>query len=344
MADGVEARVRDAIEPRRAAVNEALEESLAVRPPERLYEAARHLFVAGGKRLRPAIVLLAAEAVADVDPGEQSYEAFPDADGEPIDVMTGALAVEVVHLFTLIHDDIMDDDDLRRGVPAVHREYDLETAILAGDTLFSTAFEILLESGAPAPRTVRAVRRLSRACTEVCEGQAFDVGFERRSDVGVEEYHEMIRQKTAVLFGAAASIPAVLLGADRAAVDALEEYGLKVGQAFQIQDDVLDLTVPSDELGKRRGSDLVEGKRTLITVHARGQGVDVEGLLPDGEVTDEEIDDAVATLEDAGSIEYARRTAHELADEGVAALQALPENASRDVLEDVGIYLVERGY
>ena len=344
MAEGVEARVQAAVEPRRAAVNDALDEALPVVAPEELYRAARHLLEAGGKRLRPAIVLLAAEAVADVAPGAEDYEAFPDADGEPIDVMAGALAVEVVHLFTLIHDDIMDDDDLRRGVPAVHREYDLESAILAGDTLYSTAFEILLESGAPAPRSVRALRLLARTCTEVCEGQAFDVGFERRADVGLEEYHEMIRLKTAVLFSAAAALPAVLLGADDAAIDALREYGLKVGQAFQIQDDVLDLTVPSDELGKRRGSDLVEGKRTLITVHARQQGVDVGGLLPDGEVTDADIESAVAALEDAGSIDYARESARELAEEGIAALRTLPEGEARDLLEDVGIFLVERGH
>jgi geranylgeranyl diphosphate synthase type I len=344
MSDGVEARVRAAIEPRRAAVNEALDEALPVVPPERLYEASRHLLEAGGKRLRPAIVLLAAEAVADVELGGEPYEAFPDVDGEPVDVMAGALAVEVVHLFTLIHDDIMDDDDLRRGVPSVHRAFDLETAILAGDTLYSTAFEILLDAGTPASRTVRALRLLARTCTEICEGQAYDVGFESRTDVGIEEYHEMTRLKTAVLFGAAASMPAVLLGADRAVIDALQSYGLKAGRAFQIQDDVLDLTVPSDELGKRRGSDLVEGKRTLITVHAREQGIDVDGLLPAGEVSDDEIDDAVAALEAAGSIEYARETAYRLADEAIDHLDVLPENEARTLLEDVGRFLVERGH
>ena len=337
-------RVTAAVAERRAAVDAAFEDVLAVREPERLYAAARHLLDAGGKRLRPAVVLLAAEAVADVDAGPLDYRAVPDADGEPVDVMAAALAVEVVHLFTLIHDDIMDDDDLRRGVPAVHRAYDLETAILAGDTLYSTAFEILLEAGAPPDRLVRALRTLARTCTEICEGQAYDVAFEAREDVGLDAYHEMIRLKTAVLFGAAAAIPAVLLGADDATVDALSRYGEQVGRAFQIQDDVLDLTVPSDRLGKRRGSDLVEGKRTLITVHAREHGVDVDGLLPDGEVTDAAIDDAVATLEAAGSLDHARETARELAAAGVAELDVLPENAARDLLEDVGSYLVERGH
>jgi len=344
MPEGAEERVRAAIEPRRAAINAAFEEALPVRPPERLYEASRHLLVAGGKRLRPSIVLLAAEAAVDVDPRSEPYESFPDLSGEPVDVMAGALAIETVHLFTLIHDDIMDQDALRRGVDSVHRAYDLETAILAGDTLYSTAFEILLESAPSPDRTVRALRLLSRTCTQVCEGQAYDVAFEQRDDVSTDEYLRMIQLKTAVLFGAAASIPAVLLGCDDETIEALQSYGLKVGQAFQIQDDVLDLTTPSDQLGKRRGSDLVEGKRTLITVHARREGVAVHELLPASEITAADIDDAVAALREVGSIDYARQTARKLAAEGIAVLDALPSNESRNLLEDVGTFLVERGH
>ena len=167
---------------------------------------------------------------------------------------------------------------------------------------------------------------------------------ERLGPQVVDAYHEMIRLKTAVLFGAAASIPAVLLGADDEAVAALEAYGEQVGRAFQIQDDVLDLTVPSDRLGKRRGSDLVEGKRTLITVHAREHGVEVDGLLPEGEVAADDIDAAVEALEAAGSLDYAREAARDLADAGVAELEVLPDSAARGLLEDVGTYLVERGY
>jgi len=344
MTEGVEARVLEALDARRAVVNEALEEVLPVVPPERLYAASRHLLDAGGKRLRPAVVLLAAEAVADVEPGSRDYAAFPDLDGRPVDVMAGALAVEIVHLFTLIHDDIMDDDDLRRGVPAVHREYDLETAILAGDTLYSTAFEILLEAVEAPVRSVDALRLLARTCTQISEGQAYDVGFESRDDVGLDEYLEMVRLKTAVLFGAASAIPAVLLGADEATRDALQSYGMRVGQAFQIHDDVLDLTVPSQALGKRRGSDLVEGKRTLITVHAREHGVDVDRLLPDRPVTEADVEAAVETLDGAGSIDYAREAAHELAADGIAELEVLRDNPARRLLEDVGRYLVERGY
>ena len=114
-----------------------------------------------------------------------------------VDIMSAAVSIEVIQSFTLIHDDIMDDDDLRRGVPAVHREYDLETAILAGDTLYSKAFEYMLDTGAPADRSVEALDELATTCTEICEGQALDVDFEGRSDVTTEEYLEMVEFKTA---------------------------------------------------------------------------------------------------------------------------------------------------
>lgn len=367
--------VLDVITERRELVNEAIPEDLPIEEPERLYEASRYLLEAGGKRLRPTMLLLAAEAVADVSPGSTSYREFPvvndhvdiedtvaiergegrpravahQAQGRPayVDIMAGAVAVEIIQSFTLIHDDIMDDDPLRRGVPAVHREYDLDMAILSGDTLYSKAFEIMLGTGATSARSVRALDVLARTCTEICEGQAMDVEFESRGDVTIEEYMEMVELKTAVLYAASASIPAILLGASQDVVDSLYAFGRNVGIGFQIQDDVLDLTVPSDKLGKQRGSDLIENKRTLITLHAREQGVDVESLIeadsPD-DVTEADIEQAVGTLEDAGSIEFARSRGTELVEDGKAELATLPENESRTLLEDIADYLIDRDY
>jgi geranylgeranyl diphosphate synthase type I len=241
----------------------------------------------------------------------------------------------------------MDDDDLRRGVPAVHESYDLETAILAGDTLYAKAFGLMTRSAAPHERTVRAVRTLSETCVEICEGQSMDVSFEDRDDVSPEEYLRMVELKTAMLYAAAASIPAVLMGADDEVVDAMFGYGLDVGRAFQIRDDVLDLTVPSERLGKQRGSDLVEEKKTLISVHAREHGVAVEDLVATEDVeavTEAEIDDAVERLREVGSIEYANDRAREFVDRGTERLETLPENGARDLLADLAEYLVERGY
>jgi len=342
MNDAERERIETAIGTRREQVNDAIADRLPVQSPERLYEASRYLLDAGGKRLRPAILLLAAEAVTGTVPLAEPYDAFPAADG-PVDVMAAAVSIEVIQSFTLIHDDIMDDDDLRRGVPAVHREYDVETAILAGDTLYSKAFETMLGTGALADRSVRALDALATTCTRICEGQAFDVDFERRGDIGVDEYLEMVEYKTAVLFAAAAAIPAILLGSDEATCEALRGYGLDVGRAFQIQDDLLDLTTPSEKLGKQRGSDLVEDKQTIVTVHARERGVDVESLVgPDPDETD--IEAAVARLEEAGSIDYARQTAADLVERGRGHLEELPDSEAKDRLSGIADYLIEREY
>jgi geranylgeranyl diphosphate synthase type I len=173
------------------------------------------------------------------------------------------------------------------------------------------------------------------------------VSFETRETIRKEEYLEMVDRKTAVLFAAAASIPMILLGADEETADSMYEFGRSIGRAFQIQDDILDLTVPSEQLGKQRGSDLVEGKRTLVTQHAREQGIDVDSLVtaedPDA-VTEADIDRAVATLEEAGSIEYAREEAASRVALGKDKLSVLPENEARTRLAQVADYLIERGY
>ncbi|WP_410767062.1 geranylfarnesyl diphosphate synthase [Haloferax sp. DFSO60] len=345
--DATEQRVLEAIRERRELVNEALESDVPMAEPERLYEASRYLLKAGGKRLRPTVSLLTAEALADVEPMSEDYRAFPTLADGAIDVMSAAASIEVIQSFTLIHDDIMDDDDLRRGVPAVHKEYDTETAILAGDTLYAKAFELLTQTGADPANGLEAVQRLATTCIQICEGQALDIEFEHRSSVLPDEYLNMVELKTAVLYGTAAAIPAVLMGADDDVVEALYQYGIESGSAFQIQDDVLDLTVPSEKLGKQRGSDLVENKETIILLHARQQGVDVEELVEAetaDELTEEEVQAAVNELDDAGSIDYAREMAEDLTEQAKARLDVLPDNEARDLLCDIADYLITRGY
>jgi geranylgeranyl diphosphate synthase type I len=342
-----ERRVKEAVAERRDLVNRAIAEELPIKKPERLYEASRYLLDAGGKRLRPTMLMLVAESTTGADVDAVDFREFPTLEGGTVDMMAPAVSVETIQSFTLIHDDIMDDDDMRRGVTAVHEAYDDATAILAGDTLYSKAFSFMLGCGAPDSRTVRGMEILASTCTEICEGQALDVEFEDRDDVVLEEYLGMVKQKTATLFAASASLPVVLLGADEEVVEAMYSYGLDVGRAFQIRDDVLDLTVPSEKLGKQRGSDLVENKKTLITVHARERGVDVEGLV-DAEtieaVTEADIDAAVDRLQEVGSIEYADATARDLVDSGKQSLEVLPDNDARDLLMDLADYLIERGY
>ncbi len=338
--------VERAIERRRQVVNDAIGVDLPIEEPTKLYEASRYLLDAGGKRLRPTVLLLAAESLADVEPLSADYRSFPAADGTVVDMLAAAVSVEIIQSFTLIHDDIMDDDDIRRGVPSVHRQYDLSTAILAGDTLYSKAFESMLSTGASAERSVDALSELATTCTEICEGQSLDIDFEACRAVTPDEYLGMVELKTAVLYAAAASIPAILLGYDEA-VEPLHSYGLDIGRAFQIQDDLLDLLTPTETLGKQRGSDLVKGKQTLVTVHARDNGVDVDELVKTDSVeavTEAEIDRAVAELERTGSIQYASETAAELVESGKSHLNALPDNPPRNRLEEIADYLVEREY
>ncbi len=344
------AAVRETIEQRRRQINEAFPDYLPIEEPPQLYEAARHIIDAGGKRLRPTIVMLVAESLTD---GEiEDYQAVEpissgNATDSPVDIMAAAISIEVIQSFTLIHDDIMDDDELRRGTTAVHEAYDLELGVLAGDTLYAKAFEYLLETGASTDRIVRASRMVSQTCTEICEGQAYDINFETQSAVTLDEYLQMVREKTAVLYAASAAVPAVLLGADDETVDELYQFGLDIGQAFQIQDDLLDLTRSSEQLGKQRGSDLIKNKQTIVTIHARQHGVDVDSLITAnkrGAVTEQDIDRAVQTLEDAGSIAYAQETAHDLIKDGQDRLAVLPAGTPRDRLTDLAWYLIEREY
>ncbi|MBN1324091.1 MAG: polyprenyl synthetase family protein [Methanotrichaceae archaeon] len=315
------------LERRAAIVSLAIGELLPVQRPEQLYRAGRHLLDAGGKRLRPSMLLMASEAVG----------------GNPLDVVPAAVAIELVHNFTLIHDDIMDNADLRRGKPAVHVLWGTSGAILAGDTLYSKAFQILSGAKADPGKVLSSMGMLSQTCASICEGQWMDLDFEGRDEVFEAEYMEMIEKKTGVLYGASAWIGAMLSGGSQEEVAGLEEYGRLTGMGFQIHDDILDLTVPAEVLGKRRGGDLVEGKKTLIMIHAMDRGVRLD-LFGRGKATVGEIEDAISLLDDSGSIEYARAKAIDLVDRGKEALGVLKDSTVKALLLDLADYMIRRGY
>lgn len=338
---GVSDVVEAAIESRRQQVNQAIAEELPVKEPTRLWEASRYLLDAGGKRLRPTVLLLMAEALSGVEPGTRSYRSFPSLTDTEVDILSAAVSVEIIQTFTLIHDDIMDADSYRRGVHTVHEEFDLETAILAGDTLYAKSFEIILETGAPVERSNQAIGQLARTCTAICEGQALDVGFEGRRDVATDAYLNMIEQKTAVLYATSASLPGILLGADDETVDALYEFGLDFGRAFQIKDDLLDLTADTETLGKDQGSDLIEGKRTVVTIHAQNNGLDVDDLVADPKLS---LDAVVRALEEAGSLAYAEDLASEYVASAKAHLELLDDTPAKTLLADLADYVVQREY
>lgn len=307
-------------------IDDALAERLGPRRPARLYEAAAHLFDAGGKRLRPILVLLVAEACGD--------ERIDDADHGHV---PAAVAVELVHTLSLIHDDIIDEDALRRGVPSVHDAWDRSTGILAGDLLYARALDVLLETRAPAERIEACSDVLVRSCRRLCEGQATDVEQTGREDVTEESYREMVEGKTGALFACAAEMGAILGGGGESVRLEAAAYGRRMGIAFQLYDDLLDVTTASSTLGKTHGSDLREGKQTLLLIHARQQGAEID-------VEEHGVEHVVEVLEATGSIEYVRGRADDHVAVAKDHLRALPRCRARELLAELANRTVDRRF
>lgn len=295
--------------------------------PDQLSRASAHLLLAGGKRLRPSVLLLSADAIRK---------------GSSFDLLPAALSVELTHTFTLIHDDIMDEDTERRGVPTVHTAWDEPTAILAGDVLYARAFEFLSIAPAPDQARIRAVSLLARTCAQICEGQHMDMSFEKRGDVTEPEYMEMVQKKTGSLFAASAAIGAILAGGKPTQVDALYQFGLLCGIAFQIQDDIIDITSVAERTGKDRGSDIREEKQTLIAIKAREKGLD---LTPyQRALSDTEADELVALLTRSGVLDEVREIASRMVASGSKTLGILPPSPERDLLLEMGQFFIKRGH
>jgi len=319
--------MEEELERRAALVTATIEKLLPVMHPRGLYEASRHLVDSGGKRLRPSMLLLAAEA----------------AGGEALALAPAAVSIELVHNFTLIHDDIMDNADVRRGRPAVHKIWGQSGAILAGDTLYSKAFQVLGMTAASPERILGAMNMLSRTCTAICEGQWLDMEFESKDRVTENEYMEMIEKKTGVLYGASAGMGALLAGAPPEVVRALDEFGRLTGMGFQLQDDVIDLLTPEKVSGKKQGGDLIEGKKTLIMIHAFANDV-VVPVFSKKDASAEEVFRSISILEESGSIEYARSRAEEMVVQGKRALDVLPPSPAKVTLLELADYMVRRRY
>ncbi len=226
--------------------------------PKTLYDPAKYILAAGGKRIRPVLVLCACEAVG----------------GKRDQALHAATGLEILHNFTLVHDDIMDNAASRRGRATVHTKWDSNVAILAGDVLLGLAYRALLES------QTTCIQELSRIFTEgvieVCEGQAYDKDFETRKKVSLDDYLLMIRKKTGTMVSVAMEVGAILGNGTTEKRAALKSYGALVGEAFQIQDDLLDVVANEKEFGKTIGGDIVEGKKTFLLLRAlaRARGDD----------------------------------------------------------------------
>ena len=302
-----------------------IEEELSTITPNNLCEASLYLTKAGGKMLRPALTLITSEAIG----------------GSSENALKSAAAIELIHTFSLIHDDIMDDDDMRRGMPSVHKVWGEDVAILAGDTLFSKAFEIIMSSNQQTntPNQInQTLATLADACVKICEGQAFDMSFEDRFDVSEDEYMTMIFKKTGALIAAATKAGAIIGGASSEVIDAMYEYGRLIGLAFQIQDDYLDLVSDEETLGKPIGSDIAKGKMTIIAINGLANCDNSDRLLEilkDSNNSQDDVLEAIGILNDCGSIEYARNLAQENVMKAKQVLEILPDSSSKQTLADI---------
>lgn len=307
------------------AINKAIENYLYEKEPSNLYEAVKYLPFAGGKRLRPLIACLACEAVG----------------GNFVNALPLAVALELIHTFTLVHDDIMDKDEERRGMPAVHVKFGESTAILAGDTLFAKAFEVA-SAIKDAEIAKKILRNLAIMAKEICEGQQLDIEFEEMEYVEESQFLEMIEKKTARMFEQAAMGGAIVGRGKREEIEALQKYGLNLGMAFQIWDDCLD--VIGKDIGKPVGSDIREGKKTLLYIYAYEKAENKEWLKYYGkeDANDEEVQKIIKFFEEIGAIEYAKEKAREYSKKAIDALKILPESEAKKELIKLSEFAIER--
>ncbi len=306
--------------------------------PEQLYAAGLHLIRAGGKRLRPAVVLLFARALGGV---ESEHRAVPLA-----------AAVELFHNFTLIHDDIMDEDETRRGVPTTHVVYGRDMAILAGDLLHAEAFRAVyrgLEYGLEPEVVAKAAGVLAWAAKRVSEGQALDMAFEGRWDVTVKDYLDMIYLKTGALIEASAALGSLAAMGDEGYVEAARQYGRLVGVAFQIRDDYLGVYGDPAKTGKPVYSDLRRGKKTILVLHAlqalpRERAERLRSILGNPAASEEELAEAAELIRESGAVEYAMGLAREMAENAQRLLDDLPvdDSTAAEALRELALFSVER--
>lgn len=241
--------MNDQLVKRIALINDRITTLTYGEEPNELYEPIRYIMSLGGKRMRPLLVLLA-------------YELFKD---DPESVLDQAIAVEVFHNFTLMHDDIMDEAPLRRGKPTVHEKWDENVAILSGDVMLVKAYDMLLE----APGGLKEIIKAFNDCAAgVCEGQQFDMNFEELPTVVEDTYINMIRLKTAVLLGFSLKLGAMLAGTTAEDAERLYNFGVSIGIGFQLKDDLLDVYADQEKFGKQVGGDIISNKKTFLLLKA----------------------------------------------------------------------------
>ncbi len=273
------------------------------REPAQLYEPVSYILHLGGKRLRPALTLAACELF----------------NGPVEEALMPAMAVEVFHNFSLVHDDIMDAAPLRRGQPTVHHKWDLNTGILSGDAMLVKAYQyVAMVEPAILPSVMRV---FSQTALEVCEGQQYDMNFENLPEVAEEDYLEMIRLKTSVLLGCALKLGALVANARPQQADDLYQFGVHIGIAFQIQDDILDAFGDPEKFGKQNGGDILQDKKTLLMIHALQKAPEIEELLGTAADPQKKVEAVKKVFENSGALHHARKTMQDYFDQAIQYLE-----------------------
>ena len=232
-------------------IENALQKEQAIKEPKTLYNPIKYTLSLGGKRIRPALVLLANDLFG----------------GATNNAINAALGIEIFHNFTLIHDDIMDDAPLRRGQDTVYKKWGTNISILSGDVMFVRSFQLITKTDSPQLKSIIDV--FTKTAIQVCEGQQYDMDFETKSSVFIDDYLKMIELKTAVLLAASLKIGAIIGGANQVDSNHLYEFGKNLGIAFQLMDDVLDLYGEPEKFGKRIGGDIIANKKTYLLLKAQ---------------------------------------------------------------------------
>lgn len=314
-----------AVEDDFAAVNQLIIDSLSSHVPL-VEEISQYLIDAGGKRLRPLLVLLASKSA--------SYEGDQH--------IKLAAIIEFLHTAMLLHDDVVDASELRRGRKTVNATWGNPASVLVGDFLHSRAFEMMVEIG-----DFRVMEILSHATNTIAEGEVQQLTNIRNPDITEASYMEVISRKTAMLFEAASHSAAVLAGANQAQERALQQYGLHIGLAFQLVDDVLDYQGATEDLGKNVGDDLAEGKMTLPLIIARARGNSnqakfVERAILDGGV--ENLDDMVAVVTDTGGLKYTEDLARQQTEAALNVISDLPESLYKEAMQSLARFSIDRSF
>jgi geranylgeranyl diphosphate synthase type II len=285
--------------------------------PANLYEPVNHIMRMPAKRIRPLLTILAGDLYG----------------GKREELFHIAYAVEMFHNFTLVHDDIMDEAEIRRGQPAVHIKYGLNSGILSGDVMFFIAMQHLMHDKSN-PALPDIVRLFTRTGVEIIEGQQMDMDFENRSSVGEEEYLTMIRYKTSVLLAAALSLGAMASGAPQADRESLYHFGISLGLSFQIKDDYLDAFGDSSKVGKKKGGDILRNKKTFLMIQVMNQpefAPELSGIMSTVN-PDEKVEKMLDLYERSGAKASTLQKAENLYNEALGYLKALSVSEEKSAL------------